>query len=92
MLVRRTESGYELPVIDTDRVRFSSHPVDDRRREKNLAQLAASIPISVTRTERLRWYRRYASLATTERTRREVARAVGAQVARRIRVVDAPIE
>ena len=92
VLVRRTAEGFELPVIDTDRMRFTPRPVDDRRREKNLAQLAASIPVSVTRTERLRWYRRYVAAAPTRRTERQVAAEVARQVALKIRVVHDPIE
>lgn len=92
VLVRRLETGFELPLIDTDRVRFLSQPVDDRRREKNLAQLAASMPISVTPSERLRWYRRYVRIATTQRKERAVVRKVAAAVATKTRVVDEPIE
>ena len=79
-------------LIDTDRVRFLRRPVGRRRRAKNLAQLAASIPVSVTRTERLRWYRRYAALAGLVVHERGMARAVARRLARKTRVVDQPIE
>lgn len=83
-------------LIDTDRVRLFARPVDRRRRWKNLAQLAASIPVGVTRTDRLRWFRRYA--ASWPRTgprrafERRAARAVQARLARKVLVVDEPIE
>ena len=92
VLVRRMPSGYELPLIDTDRMRFAACPVDDRRREKNLAQLAASIPVSITHAERLRWYRAYAAVASTSRTEQQVAAAVAVLLAAKTLVVDEPIE
>lgn len=92
VLVRTDEGRPAFPLIDTDRVRFFSAPVDARRRVKNLAQLAASVPRSVTRPERLRWYRRYARAAPFPWSERAVARAVGAAVARKVAVVDDPIE
>ncbi len=82
-------------VIDTDRCRFFPYPepVDARRCIKNLAQLAASIPVSVTRTERLRWYRRYLTGAPAPmREERAVATAVADALAKKIVVVDEPIE
>ena len=85
--------GFRL--IDTDRCRFFPYPrpVDARRCVKNLAQLAASIPVSVTRTERLRWYRRYrAGAPESMRDERAVADAVAAALATKILVVDEPIE
>ncbi len=91
--VRVAEDGASLRffLVDTDRVRRFAHPVDRRRRVKNLAQLAASIAVVVTRTERLRWYRRYAARvppAEERETAREVARAL----APKILVVDEPLE
>lgn len=79
-------------LIDTDRCRFFARPVDQRRRVKNLAQLAASIPICVTRTERLRWYRRYAARGLPGATERRVADLVAAQLASKTLVRDDPIE
>ena len=83
-------------LVDTDSVRLMARPVDAARRWKNLAQLAASIPVSVTRTDRLRWWRRYASswpVVGDARTReREAAHRVGRLLARKILVVDEPIE
>ena len=54
--------------------------------------LAASIPLVVSRSERLRWWRRYAGPSGFRGDERAVARAVAALVAEKIRVVDAPIE
>lgn len=85
--------GFRL--IDTDRCRFFPYPdpVDRRRCVKNLTQLAASIPVTVTRTERLRWYRRYVMRAPEfMRDERAIATEVAAGLAKKIVVVDEPIE
>lgn len=83
-------------LVDTDHVRLLARPVDAARRWKNLAQLAASISVAVTRSDRLRWWRRYAQgwpAPGDRRTReREAAREVGRHLARKILVVDEPIE
>ncbi len=79
-------------LIDTDRCRFFDDPVDERRRVKNLAQLAASIPLVVTRTDRLRWFRRYAKNPVVARREKEIARRVAEQLAQKRIVVDEPIE
>lgn len=79
-------------LIDTDSCRFFAGPVDTRRRVKNLAQLAASIPHCVTRTDRMRWWRRYARDSAWRAQEARVAREVAAQLARKIVVVDEPIE
>jgi tRNA A-37 threonylcarbamoyl transferase component Bud32 len=80
-------------LIDTDRVRFP-RAVSRSRRLRNVAQLAASIPVVVTRADRLRWWRRYARgtpLAGRE-AERAVARDVAALLSRKTVVVDEPIE
>jgi len=82
-------------VIDTDHCRFFPYPkpVDARRCVKNLAQLAASIPVSVTRSERLRWYRLYRHVAPAPmKDTRAVASEVAAALAQKIVVLDEPIE
>ena len=79
-------------LIDTDACRFFAGVVDARRRVKNLAQLAASIPVVVTRTERLRWYRAYARALGVSEDVRAVARAVARELGRKIVVIDEPIE
>ena len=79
-------------LIDTDRCRFVPGVVDTRRRMKNLGQLAASIAVCVSRTERLRWYRRYVAVAGIPAEEREAARRVAAALAQKIVVVDEPIE
>jgi tRNA A-37 threonylcarbamoyl transferase component Bud32 len=81
-----------LYVVDTDRCRFFRRPVDLGRRIRNLAQLAASIPVVVSRTERLRWWRRYTDDLRLGDDLHRVASRVGALVGRKLRVVDAPIE
>lgn len=81
-----------FPLIDTDRVRRLPAPVDRRRRVKNLAQLAASIPVVVTRAERLRWLREYTRHLGQDEDERALVRDVLREVAKKIVVVDAPIE
>jgi hypothetical protein len=82
-----------FPLLDTDRLRFR-RTISRARRLRNLAQLDASLPKVVSRAERLRWFRRYArggDLAGREAervARRDVARLV----ARKLVVVDEPIE
>jgi heptose I phosphotransferase len=79
-------------LIDTDRCRFFAGVVDRRRRIKNVGQLAASIAVCVSRTERLRWYRRYVAAAGIPAEERQAAQLVAAALARKIVVVDEPIE
>ena len=59
---------------------------------KNLGQLAASIAVRVTRTERLRWYRRYAAELGLEHDERRTADLVAAVLARKVLVIDEPID
>jgi tRNA A-37 threonylcarbamoyl transferase component Bud32 len=92
VFVRAREGGPELLLIDTDRCRFLSGPVGLERRCRNLAQLAASIPVVVTRTDRLRWFRRYAAGTPWAAAERDVARRVAALLARKRLVRDEPIE
>ena len=83
-------------LIDTDRVVFSDAPVGRRRVIKNLAQLAASLPRCVSRSDRLRWFRRYAagrgSPGSDAASLREFASALNAHLKRRRLVVDEPFE
>src|SRR5204862_8024273 len=92
-LVREHGDDLSFHLVDTDRVRFLTS-VDRDRRLRNLAQLAASIPRSVTRADRLRWWRRYAR--GTALAGREQERSGGRDVARLLSektlVVDEPIE
>ena len=77
--------------------------MDARRRIKNLAQLAASIPECVTAEDRARWYHLYRGELrrqarhllrgqTEEEAQAAVCKEVDAQLARKIVVVDEPIE
>ena len=88
---RGLKIGYRM--IDTDRVRFLAR-VGRSRRLRNLAQLAASIPVVVSRTDRLRWFRRYARGTDLEgrAAERAAARDVGTLLAAKTVVVDEPIE
>jgi tRNA A-37 threonylcarbamoyl transferase component Bud32 len=92
VLVGGTPAAPGLYVVDTDRCRFFRRPVDLGRRLRNLAQLAASIPVVVSRTERLRWWRRYTEELGLGDDLRRVASRVGVLVGRKLRVVDAPLE
>jgi tRNA A-37 threonylcarbamoyl transferase component Bud32 len=92
-LVEEHAGRVAFRLIDTDRVRFLPR-VSRSRRLRNVAQLAASIPVVVTRTDRLRWWRRYARgtpLAGRE-AERAAARDVAALLAKKTVVVDEPIE
>lgn len=90
--VDRTGAAPRFVFIDTDAVAFFRGPVDERRRVKNLAQLAASITRDVSRTDRLRWFRRYALALGQSLDARQTGHAVAAELARKIVVVDEPIE
>ncbi len=83
-------------LIDTDRLKLLGARVGPSRRLKNLAQLDASIPVNVTRTERLRWWRRYAARLGADdldpQRERQRMRRLAALLARKRRVVHAPIE
>lgn len=79
-------------LIDVDHVRFFDRSLDRRRRVKNLAQLAASIPRVVSRTDRLRWYRRYAEASNPGASLREINADVREALAQKRVVVDEPIE
>ncbi len=92
VLVGRAGDTLTFHLIDTDRCRFFERVVDPRRRIKNLSQLAASIGRGVSRTERWRWFRDYVRSARVPALERETARAVARQLARKILVVDEPIE
>jgi len=83
-------------LIDTDRLKLLAARVGLRRRLKNLAQLDASLPVIVSRTERLRWWRRYAKRLGAgdlePQGERRALRRLAALLARKRRVVHASIE
>jgi tRNA A-37 threonylcarbamoyl transferase component Bud32 len=92
-LVEERGERVAFHLIDTDRVRFA-RALSWSRRMRNVAQLAASIPVVVTRSDRLRWWRRYAE-ASGLRGRdaaRRAARDVAALLAEKTVVRDEPIE
>ena len=96
VLVEKEGPRFSFHLIDTDHCRFFSGPVDRRRRVKNLAQLSASIPASVTPADRSRWYTLYAAElpdgpGSAEQTA-AICQDVDTLVARKIVVVDEPIE
>ena len=58
LFLRERGDVAEVVLADYDRVEFD-RPVSGRRRIKNLAQLSASIPICITMSDRLRFFRAY---------------------------------
>ena len=83
------EGRRELRLVDYDDVRFG-WTVSERRRVKNLAQLSASIPRCVSRSDRLRFF---LACAPADAPRwREIARAVDRECASKIVVDMDPIE
>ena len=93
VFVREKHGAPAFCLVDYDRVAFGGGPVPRRRRLKNLAQLAASVGTFVGRSDRLRFYRAYASrLPGAWEDRRPAATAVAAACARKIVVVRDPIE
>jgi hypothetical protein len=91
IFVRRRDGREEFRLVDYDRVKFG-RKVSRRRRIKNLAQLAASIAVLITRTDRLRFFRAYAPDEEALRNERQYARGVAKQVAKKIVVRMEPIE
>ena len=76
ILARFDANGEPLfRLIDYDRVRFSRQ-VTRRRRIKNLAQLASSIPDQVSRADRLRFFQAYAFDDDARQNLREYNRRV----------------
>jgi tRNA A-37 threonylcarbamoyl transferase component Bud32 len=92
-LVEERGSRIAFHLVDTDRVRFL-RAVDRDRRLRNLAQLSASIPRSITRADRLRWWRRYAvgTELAGRAQERAAARDVAVLLSKKTVVVDDPIE
>ncbi len=95
ILVEEGPRVLDFRLIDTDHCRFFPYPesVDARRCMKNFSQLAASIPTSVSRSERLRWFRHYDYFDDGwVMDEKAIARDVAALLAQKIVVVDEPIE
>ncbi len=90
--VRLDEAGEpEFRLVDYDRVTFD-RPVNRRRRIKNLAQIAASVAVLVTKTDRLRFFRAYAFDDDARENEKEYNRGVVADCAKKIVVTMDPIE
>jgi tRNA A-37 threonylcarbamoyl transferase component Bud32 len=83
--------GRRIRVVDYDRVRLD-RDVDFRRRVKNLAQLSASIPTCISRSDRLRFFRSYAPTAFELGEWKAFARGVEEECREKIVVGMAPIE
>jgi hypothetical protein len=93
VFVRAKHRRDSFCLVDYDRVAFGRGPVDARRRVKNLAQLAAGVGSWFHRADRLRFLRAWADRLPGEWERRKAtARAVAEACARKIVVVDRPIE
>jgi len=70
LLVRECDTGFELFLVDLAEVRFSARVTEAHRLEA-LAQLNASMPLAVRRSERLRFLARYApGTSRSQRARR----------------------
>jgi serine/threonine protein kinase len=74
LLVQETGDGWRISIVDLDHVRFG-RPLSRKERILNLAQLNASIPSWIGRTERLRFLRVYTKGAPKE-VFKELARDV----------------
>ncbi|MEN8162265.1 MAG: lipopolysaccharide kinase InaA family protein, partial [Myxococcota bacterium] len=74
LLVREAGETLELFPVDLAEVRFGSR-VPEARRAEALAQLSASTPLVVSRSERLRFVARYLGDSTREQRRRLFRRA-----------------
>lgn len=77
ILIAPKSEGYELTIIDADRVHFPHH-LSRRRRLKNLARINASFSSDITLKDRLRFYRRYARHTRyyARSVRREIYRSI----------------
>jgi len=87
----RDDGGFEFRPVDYDRVVFADE-VARRRRVKNLSQVAASVAVLITKTDRLRFYRAYAFDADTRENGREYAAGVADECEKKIVVRMEPIE
>ncbi len=85
------DGGFAFRLVDYDRVVFGRR-VSRRRRIKNLGQLAASVAVLITRSDRLRFFRAYAFDADAAEGERVYARGVLRECARKIVVRMEPIE
>lgn len=97
LLVGGSVEAPVLHLVDTDRCRFGRRPLDVGRRLRNVAQLAASLPRRVARSERLRWWRRYVRAsgfpgADQPAAERAALARLAALVAGKRTVVDDPLE
>jgi heptose I phosphotransferase len=75
LLVREVGSAFEILPVDLAAVRIGTR-VSEKRRAKALAQLSASTPLVVSRTERFRFVVRYLADPNRERARRLFRSAV----------------
>jgi tRNA A-37 threonylcarbamoyl transferase component Bud32 len=90
--VRSGEGGEpRFKLVDYDRVRFGGR-VSRRRRIKNLAQLAASVAVLITKTDRLRFFRAYIPDDDARLFERAYNRGVERECRRKIVVRMEPIE
>jgi serine/threonine protein kinase len=92
LFVQIGESGdRRIRVVDYDRVRLD-RPLGFRRRVKNLAQLSASIPTCISRSDRLRFFLRCAPSTDVAREWKRYARGVIEACRSKIVVGMEPIE
>ena len=87
----RPDGRRVFKLVDYDRVVFG-RAVSRRRRVKNLAQLAASVAVLITRTDRLRFFREYAPDEDARRDEKAYNRGVEREVRKKVAVRMEPIE
>lgn len=93
-LVEERGARTRFHLVDTDRVRFPGR-LSRRRRLRNLAQLHATVPrVAVSRTERLRWFRRYVAGGDlgAPGLERELLRELARRIRRHRCVIDQPFD
>lgn len=92
MFVRQSELGNPVfLLVDYDRVTFGNS-VSSRRRIKNLAQLAASVAVLITKTDRMRFFREWAPDVKAKESMRAINAGVEKALRKKIVVTMDPIE
>ncbi len=92
MFVKPSELGNPIFfLVDYDRVTFGDS-VSPRRRIKNLAQLAASVAVLITKTDRMRFFREWAPDPEALEAMRSINAGVEKALSRKIVVEMEPIE
>jgi hypothetical protein len=91
ILVEKLKDSWKFYFVDTDRITFGRR-VSVRRMAKNFAQLHTSIPICITRSDRVRFLLSYFKNDRLEKRQREVIRRILSESKKRMAVQMTPIE